>query len=42
MTSRTAQGLSKREIIHCLKRYLARETYQIIRKTLPIAEVINP
>jgi len=41
---RTAQGLSKREIIRCLKRYLAREIYQIIRKTFPTAkaEVINP
>jgi len=39
---RTAQGLSKREIIRCLKRYLAREIYQIIRKTLPTTEVVNP
>jgi len=39
---RTAQGLSKREIIRCLKRYLAREIYQIIRKTLSTTEVINP
>ncbi|WP_425546950.1 IS110 family transposase [Catellatospora coxensis] len=27
---RTAEGLSKKEIIRCLKRYLAREIYQII------------
>lgn len=38
---RTAQGLSKREIIRCLKRYLAREIYQILRKTLPSTEMIN-
>jgi transposase len=40
---RTAQGLSKREIIRCLKRYLAREIYQIIHKTFPTAkaDVIN-
>jgi transposase len=38
---RTAQGLSKREIIRCLKRYLAREIYQILRKALPSTEMIN-
>jgi hypothetical protein len=27
---RTAQGLSKREIIRCLKRYIAREVYRTI------------
>jgi transposase len=27
VTRRTAEGLSKREIIRCLKRYIARETY---------------
>ena len=27
VTRRTAEGLSKREIIRCLKRYLAREIY---------------
>jgi len=27
---RTAEGLSKREIIRCLKRYIARETYQLL------------
>ena len=27
---RTAEGLSKPEIIRCLKRYLARELYRII------------
>jgi hypothetical protein len=29
---RTAQGLSKRESIRCLKRYVAREIYHLIRK----------
>ena len=27
---RTAEGRSKREIIRCLKRYVAREVYQIM------------
>lgn len=30
---RTAQGLSKPEIIRCLKRYVAREIYRILRDT---------
>jgi transposase len=29
---RTTEGLSKAEIIRCLKRYIAREVYQLIRK----------
>jgi len=29
-TRRTAEGLSKREIIRCLKRYLAREIYHLL------------
>lgn len=37
---RTSQGLSKREIIRCLKRYLAREIYRIIRKTHITTQVI--
>lgn len=28
---RTAQGMSRREIIRCLKRYVARELYRYIR-----------
>ncbi|MBD1843922.1 hypothetical protein H6F89_11030 [Cyanobacteria bacterium FACHB-63] len=36
---RTAQGLSKREIIRCLKRYVAREIYHLIRKTCPTPKV---
>jgi transposase len=27
---RTAEGKSKREIIRCLKRYIARETYRVL------------
>ncbi|GAA4705392.1 hypothetical protein Prum_008680 [Phytohabitans rumicis] len=30
MQRRTKDGLSKKEIIRCLKRYVARELYQII------------
>ena len=29
---RTAEGMSKRDIIRCLKRYVAREVYSAIRK----------
>jgi hypothetical protein len=36
---RTKEGLSKKEIIRCLKRYIARELYKILTKpktqTLP-------
>jgi hypothetical protein len=35
---RTAEGLSKREIIRCLKRYIAREIYA----NLPRPETANP
>ena len=30
VTRRTAEGLSKREIIRCLKRYLAHEIYHLL------------
>jgi transposase len=30
LARRTAQGLSKREVIRCLKRYVAREVYRAI------------
>lgn len=36
---RTREGLSKREIIRCLKRYVAREIYQLIT---PPAEPQQP
>lgn len=35
MTRRTTEGLSKLEIIRCLKRYLARLIYRIIRDAIP-------
>ena len=31
---RTAEGLSKREILRCLKRYIAREIFHTIRADL--------
>ena len=34
VTRRTAEGLSKRDIIRCLKRYLARKIYRTIRADL--------
>jgi transposase len=36
MARRTQQGMSKREIIRCLKRYVAREVY---RELVPRAEL---
>lgn len=38
---RTAQGLSKREIIRCLKRYVAREVHRLIRQALPSQKVAS-
>jgi transposase len=32
---RTAEGLSKMEILRCLKRYIAREVFKILREALP-------
>ena len=32
MQRRTAEGMSKRDIIRCLKRYVAREVYSAIQK----------
>jgi transposase len=32
---RTAEGKTKREIIRCLKRYIARELYPILTSSLP-------
>jgi len=34
-TKRTADGLNRREILRCLKRYIARETYHSLRADLP-------
>jgi hypothetical protein len=33
-TKRTADGLNKREILRCLKRYIARETFHALRADL--------
>lgn len=35
VAKRTAEGKSKKEIIRCLKRYIAREIYRIL-STLPL------
>ena len=35
---RTAEGMSKIEVIRCLKRYVAREVYSIIRKPTQILD----
>ena len=37
---RTTQGLSKREIIRCLKRYVAREVYRLL--PVPTATPAEP
>jgi transposase len=39
---RTTEGLSKREIIRCLKRYLARTVYRIIIASLNTAPQLSP
>ena len=36
MHRRTAEGMTKREVIRCLKRYVAREVYSIIQKPIQI------
>jgi len=36
---RTAEGNSKREIVRCLKRYVAREVYRVL---VPAASPIGP
>ncbi|MFB7668867.1 hypothetical protein ACFC1R_33930 [Kitasatospora sp. NPDC056138] len=33
MQRRTKEGLSKKEIIRCLKRFIAREIYQLLTTT---------
>lgn len=35
---RTAQGLTRREAIRCVKRYVAREIYNLIRQLNPTTE----
>ena len=38
MRRRTAEGMSKREVIRCLKRYVAREVYSSIRRPAQIVD----
>ena len=38
---RTAEGKSKREIMRCLKRYVAREVYRILVSAAPSSSVIG-
>lgn len=38
---RTAQGLSKREILRCLKRFIAREVFKILSRPKPNSEPLN-
>ena len=38
MRRRIAEGMTKRDVIRCLKRYVAREVYSTIRKPAPILE----
>jgi hypothetical protein len=39
---RTAEGKTKREIIRCLKRYIARETYHALRADLADIQAAKP
>ena len=39
---RTAEGKSKREILRCLKRYVAREVYRVLVPTLASSPPIGP
>ena len=39
---RTAEGKSKREIIRCLKRYVARETYRVLVSCVACSSPIRP
>ena len=38
MRRRTAEGMSKREVIRCLKRYVAREVYSAIQKPVQLLD----
>jgi aminopeptidase C len=38
MQRRTLEGKGKREIIRCLKRYVAREIYKVLLMTLGMPE----
>jgi transposase len=39
---RTAEGKSKREIIRCLKRYVAREAYRVLVSYVACSSPIRP
>ena len=39
---RTAEGKSKREIIRCLKRYVARETYRVLVTCVACSSLTRP
>ena len=39
---RTAEGLSKRDIIRCLNRYVAREAYHALTHPEPTADISAP
>ena len=41
VAKRTAEGKSKREIIRCLKRYIARELYRILVSPLRTTSSIS-
>jgi transposase len=42
VTRRTAEGLAKKDIIRCLKRFVAREIYKIITRTLTTTPLPQP
>jgi transposase len=43
VAKRTTEGKSKREIIRCLKRYIARELYRIlVQLSSPLSSVSAP
>jgi transposase len=42
VTRRTTEGLSKREIIRCLKRFLARQIYHLLPPALIVTEAPSP
>lgn len=42
VTRRTAEGLSEREIIRCLKRYIAREIYTNLPRPTTAQTTLNP
>lgn len=41
VTRRTAEGLSKRDIIRCLKRYVIREVYHLVKTNPRTGEILS-